>query len=139
MDGETAAGASHTVARMQAGNAFAYGQHLAGGRVAQSHGLFQAIARRFQRGEHAIALGLFPHLFHQIGPRAGFLHQIFGGEVGDHALGAGRDQAGGGADEHKAGAQSRGGGLHHAHFAAIEFLDELFHVSAAKRRWCSSV
>ena len=76
--------------------------------VAVAHGqrLAQHVAHRLQRGHQPVGADLVQHHAHLVGLLAGLVDQTSLAEVHQHALGAGRDQRVGTADQQLATASA---------------------------------
>ena len=95
--------------------------------VAERQRLIELVPDGLQGGNHPVGADLVEHRAQLVRLLAGFLDQAGPAEVEEHALGAGRDQRAGGAEEHVAGFHVRARDLGELDFAGCEVLEDLPH------------
>ena len=119
--------ARHPIADLEPADAGAGLQDDAHVAVAERQRLIELVPDGLQGGNHPVGADLVEHRAQLVRLLAGFLDQAGLAEVEEHALGAGRDQRAGGAEEHVAGFHVRARDLGELDFAGCEVLKDLPH------------
>ena len=125
--GESGTAAGDAVADLEVAAVASRLDDDAGAGIAERDGLVEFGLHLLERGEDAFGLHLADDLPDLVRHLEGLADEALLGEFGEHALGAGAHEAGGGPDDRAAGLAQGRGDIREPHLTGLERLEDLFH------------